>query len=458
MRPIVDFTRSPLQKLSTYLHKVLSPLVGRSATHVRHSEDFIDKVRHYAPDDQDALVSFDVVSLFTSVPIRLATETCAAALEDDPTLPERTPIDVPDLKRLLLFCLENTYFVFEGAFYKQVHGTPMGASISVTASNLTMEWLESRALASFNTPPKVFLRYVDDVFCIIQREKIPSFLSHLNSIEASIQFTAEVERDGELPFLDVLVKRDQRRLTFSVYRKSTHTGRYLHYDSVHPTNQKRSVVASLVARTNRICTTPSSRAADLQQVHRDLSACGYPKSMLNSVERQLSQPPRPDRVLPKKRAAIPYVPGVSEGLARVLRHYDVQVAHVPTQKLRHRLVNVKDKLQKEKFPGVVYRIPCKDCDSVYIGETGNFEQRIKQHVNDVNKKKVSSNALAEHAENLSHHIDFDNATILEKEKKLSARHHLESIVIQTTDHTLNRNDGTLPLIYSRCLRHILKPS
>lgn len=44
---------------------------------------------------------------------------------------------------------------------------------------------------------------------------------------------------------------------------------------------------------------------------------------------------------------------------------------------------------------------------------GSFEQLVKQHVNDVNKKKVSSNALTEHTENLSHQIGWDNAMILE---------------------------------------------
>lgn len=98
---------------------------------------------------------------------------------------------------------------------------------------------------------------------------------------------------------------------------------------------------------------------------------------MNSVERHPSQPPRPDCVLPRKRAPVPFVPGVSEGLARVLRGYDVQVVHVPSQKLRYRLVNVKDKLPKTKFPGIVYGIPCEDCNCVYIGETGSFEQRLK---------------------------------------------------------------------------------
>ncbi|XP_075550212.1 uncharacterized protein LOC142583607 [Dermacentor variabilis] len=103
-------------KIQRELQKLLTD-VFQGSTHVQHSEDFINKIRDFTPDDQEVLVSFDVVSLFTSVPIRLAAETCTAALDDDPTLPERTPFDVPDLKRLLLFCLENTYFTFEGTFY-----------------------------------------------------------------------------------------------------------------------------------------------------------------------------------------------------------------------------------------------------------------------------------------------------------------------------------------------------
>lgn len=46
-----------------------------------------------------------------------------------------------------------------------------------------------------------------------------------------------------------------------------------------------------------------------------------------------------------------------------------------------------------------------DCDCVYISETGNFEHQVRQHVNDVNEVKVSSNALAKHPENLSNKID-----------------------------------------------------
>ncbi|XP_077490911.1 uncharacterized protein LOC144101649 [Amblyomma americanum] len=135
------------------------------------------------------MVSFDVKSLFTSVPVDLAVKVCTAALESHPTLPERTPIDVPDLTRLLRFCLTNTYFTFENIPHKQIHGAAMGASISVTVANLTMEEIEGRALAAFTPAPKVFLRYVDDCFCVMKREALKDFIVQLNSIEPAIQFT-----------------------------------------------------------------------------------------------------------------------------------------------------------------------------------------------------------------------------------------------------------------------------
>ncbi|XP_077485215.1 uncharacterized protein LOC144095315 [Amblyomma americanum] len=171
----------PLCQLSGYLHRVFAPLVGKGPTFIRNSFDFTEKVRDVVVEDDDIIVSFDVTSLFTSVPVDLAVDVCAAALQDDEKLSERTPLEAQDLSRLLKFCLENTYFVFRGSFYKQVHGTAMGASISVTAANLTMEAIENRALASFHPRPNVFLRYIDDCFCIVKKDALAAFTRHITA-------------------------------------------------------------------------------------------------------------------------------------------------------------------------------------------------------------------------------------------------------------------------------------
>nr|XP_054925874.1 uncharacterized protein LOC129384453 [Dermacentor andersoni] len=128
LRPIVDYTRSPLYKLSAYLLQLLAPLVGKSSTHVSNSCDFIEKVCDVSLDDDEVMVSFDVVSLFTSIPTDLGVEACTSALESDRTLSDRSPIDVPDLKRLLCFCLGNMYFCFDKVFYRHAAGTRLSSN------------------------------------------------------------------------------------------------------------------------------------------------------------------------------------------------------------------------------------------------------------------------------------------------------------------------------------------
>jgi hypothetical protein len=66
---------------------------------------------------------------------------------------------------------------------------------------------------------------------------------HINSLHPSIKFTFEVQEDDKtIPFLDVLfIIHDDGSLGHKVYRKPTHTDRYLHYNSFHHPSIKNSV-------------------------------------------------------------------------------------------------------------------------------------------------------------------------------------------------------------------------
>ena len=64
-------------------------------------------------------------------------------------------------------------------------------------------------------------------FTIVHQDKIDAFHYHLNEKNAHNQFTKEIEENGELPFLDCLVSRDNNELRTTVYRKPTHIDRLL---------------------------------------------------------------------------------------------------------------------------------------------------------------------------------------------------------------------------------------
>ena len=92
------------------------------------------------------LVSFDVVSLFTNIPVDLAIKVATKSLRQDATLLQRTSLPVEDIIDLLSFCLNTTYFVFEGCYYQQVFGTAMGSPVSAVIANLVMEYMSNKEL------------------------------------------------------------------------------------------------------------------------------------------------------------------------------------------------------------------------------------------------------------------------------------------------------------------------
>ena len=71
MRPIVSFGNSPTYAISGYLTRILSPVVGNTDYTVKNSCEFADFRRDKTLNACEELVSFDVVSLFTRIPLIL---------------------------------------------------------------------------------------------------------------------------------------------------------------------------------------------------------------------------------------------------------------------------------------------------------------------------------------------------------------------------------------------------
>ena len=161
----------------------MSPIVEKTDNTVTNSFEFSDFILVGKTLDADSeLISFDVVSLFTKVPVDFAIKVPEKRLRQNASLSQRTSLPGKDIISLLSFCLNAAYFVFESTFYRQVFGTVMGSPVSAVVANLVMEDVEERALASSPVNPSFWNRFVDDVIAAVSKHNIYALLFHLNTI------------------------------------------------------------------------------------------------------------------------------------------------------------------------------------------------------------------------------------------------------------------------------------
>jgi len=243
LRPIVRNIGTPTYHLSKYLAGLLSKFTGNSAHHVKNSLHFVQILESLRVQPEDLMVSFDVVSLFTNVPIVGSLELLSHHFEDD-------------ILTLFKHVLTSTYFSFDAQFYEQMDRVTLGSPLSPVIANFFMEDFDKKAIEQATHKPVCWFRYVDDTFVIWPhgQEKLTEFLNHLNGLHNRIQFRMEKEEKGHFPFLDIDISRKRDgSLGHKVYRKPTHTNLYLHQNSHHHPANKQSVLASVIHRAKALC-------------------------------------------------------------------------------------------------------------------------------------------------------------------------------------------------------------
>ncbi|XP_020914500.1 uncharacterized protein LOC110252077 [Exaiptasia diaphana] len=426
LRPIVSFIGSPTYQLSKYLCRILSPLVGNSVHHLRNTSDWISVANSLQLEPDETIVSFDVVSLFTSIPTDKAISVALKRLEADQSLDERTRLLPAEIIKLLSFCFGAADFQFRDNFYHQKHGTAMGSPVSVVVADLVMEEIEEAAISTFAQPPSLFKRYVDDTICVIKSCQVDAFHQHLNDQDKeNIQFTVEKYSPEGIPFLDSLNKiNDDGTINISVYRKKTHTGRYLNFESHHAAQHKAAVVRTLFNRASSHPNTDGEKEKERQEVFRSLSLNNYPKGFIHKYKHNVSNDTKQQKEPNAKKgfAVLPYVKNITERVKRILQDHDVMVAVKPMNTIKSMISKPKDRLDDYDKTGVIYQIPCADCSTVYIGETKrSLKTRVSEHERCVRFGQTDKSALSEHANRLGHNINWKDTSVLSNETRWHQR-------------------------------------
>ena len=107
MRPIVSFINSQTSVISSYLRRILSPVVRNTDYTNKNSCKFADFTRDKILNAGDKLASFNIVLLFPKIPIDLVVKVAEERLKGDASLGQRTSLSVEDIIHLLSFCLKS---------------------------------------------------------------------------------------------------------------------------------------------------------------------------------------------------------------------------------------------------------------------------------------------------------------------------------------------------------------
>ena len=248
LRPIVSTIGTFNYKLSKFLCSLLSPHLPSDYC-PKDPFTFIDELKKVSFKNS-FVVSYDVVSLFTNIPLD---ETIELAL--DLILKNNLNIKITrnDLKKLFIFATSKTQFSFKNEIYQQTDGVAMGSPLAPVLANLFMGHHEKLWINEFQgNKPRFYRRYVDDIFATFQNaSEAENFLNHINNKHQNIKFTMEVEQNKTLAFLDILINFE-KDLTTSVYRKKTYTGLLTNYLSFTPFQYKIGLIRTLLDRTYKI--------------------------------------------------------------------------------------------------------------------------------------------------------------------------------------------------------------
>jgi hypothetical protein len=121
------------------------------------------------------MVSFDVTALFPNVPTEDTLSLLKKWLKQHITNMD----SVNSYVELTKMFMQDNSFQFNGHYYRQTFDTSMRNAFSPFLAKIFMADLETR-LSKLNIFPKVWIRYVDDIFCVMKKNTIDRMLVIMN--------------------------------------------------------------------------------------------------------------------------------------------------------------------------------------------------------------------------------------------------------------------------------------
>ena len=115
------------------------------------------------------MISFDVESLYTNVSVKEAIEIALDLIYKSKK--SDTLLSRQQMKQLLQLAVCDIPFRFMDKLYVQQDGVAMGNPLAPILADLFMIKMEEKLKRFTKNKPKIWVRYVDDIFCMFNIDK-----------------------------------------------------------------------------------------------------------------------------------------------------------------------------------------------------------------------------------------------------------------------------------------------
>ena len=214
MRPILSATQTYNYALAKWLHTKLKPLSLNRYT-VTDIFEFANEIRNLEIANGDILVSYDVSSLFTNVPLDETIEFLANRAFTNNWFNTTYDLNLTktDLVDLLSVATKGQLFQFNGALYEQTDGVAMGSPLGPLLANVFMSSIEEN-LEREGKLPSFYRRYVDDTLTVMPNIATASnFLDTLKVPLTPKIFFALLQNVSDLEMFKTKIKKIHKILT-----------------------------------------------------------------------------------------------------------------------------------------------------------------------------------------------------------------------------------------------------
>jgi hypothetical protein len=431
--------------------------------------EFATKVKSINPNL--FLVSYDVESLFTNIPIKETIEIILNALFPTSNT-YYAGLNRLQFKTLLELAVCDSHFLFNNSLYKQTEGMAMGSPLGPTFANIFMNNLESDFLDNCSTEfkPILYNRYVDDTITAFQNQSHAiKFLDYINKAHPNIKFTMDTEINNKINFLDIQISRVNNEFSTNVFRKICFTGQGLNFYSYCPEIFKINACKTLIHRAYTICSDWLVVSREFKFLEDYFLQNCYPSHIFSKCVKNyvnnIFQPRTPVPTVAKdvRYFSFPYIgfkttylqKELTRMLSKLYPSLDVKLIFCNPYRIGT-LFKFKDALVPLMRSNVVYLFNCPTCDvGKYIGCTTKLlKVRVSNHMgvshrthNPLNVKENS--AIRNHCSGKCNHpINYKDFKILFTANNKNSLHLAESLFIKSLAPDLNSDLSSIPLLIS----------